>query len=64
MTALQPHVTSETIRRTPPLRPNEAAALLELKEAIADQGPNSVAADSARRHLRIVRHFNRRFGFY
>lgn len=53
----------KTARPDQTLRPNEAAALHELETAVAAHGPQSVAADSARRHLRIMRHFNRQFGF-
>lgn len=46
-----------------PCAPNEAEAETMLQQAIAEFGRDSAAAACARRHLRIIRRFNRHYGW-
>ena len=44
--------------------PNEVEAAMAWQEAVSKYGPASPQADAARRHLRLIQHFNERFAWF
>ena len=44
--------------------PNEVEAAMAWQDAVSQYGPASPQADAARRHLRLIQHFNERFAWF